>query len=55
MLGIRNRIDDALFLWKNGREEGAFIPRSQAGLGNVLTAKPSLASIVVPKCNLGTS
>ena len=25
MLGIRNRIDDALFLWKNGREEGAFL------------------------------
>ncbi len=25
MLGIRNRIDDALFLWKSGREEGAFL------------------------------
>jgi hypothetical protein len=25
MLGIRNRIDDALLLWKNGREDGAFL------------------------------
>lgn len=25
MIGIRNRIDDALFLWKNGRAEGALL------------------------------
>ena len=25
MSGIRNRIDDALILWENGREEGAFL------------------------------
>ena len=41
MLGIRNRIDDALLLWKNGREEGAFL--------SALIAVAATASLRYPK------
>lgn len=41
MSGIRNRIDDALFLWKNGHEEGAFL--------SVLIAVTATARLRYPK------